>query len=123
MTKTYQVHAIKAGKYWELHIEGEGVTQVRSLRKAPSMVRDWLTTMYDRDYSNAPVELSFDLGGFEAEVAETRKAIADAASAQKAAAERSRRLTSTLQGKGLTGSDVAAILGVTPGRVSQLSRA
>ena len=43
--------------------------------------------------------------------------------AQKAAAEESRKVVRRLKDQGLTGRDIAAVLGVSPQRVSQLTSA
>ena len=39
---TYTVHAKRWKHGWELHIDGLGVTQSRSLRDAESMARDYI---------------------------------------------------------------------------------
>lgn len=49
-----------------------------------------------------------------------RKAVTDAEVAQREAAAKSRQVVAELKGAGLTGTDVAAVLGVSPQRVSQL---
>ena len=42
MTMTYEVHARRWARGWELHIDGVGVTQSRSLSDAEGMVRDYI---------------------------------------------------------------------------------
>lgn len=119
---TFTVTARRWSGGWELHIEGEGVTQVRTLDHAAAQVRDYLETLHDRDFGAAEIELIPDLGGLEREVIETRREIAAAAAAQVAAAEHSRRLARALREEaGLSVSDTAAVLGVSRGRVSQLT--
>jgi DNA-directed RNA polymerase specialized sigma subunit len=122
MNKTYTVKAIKWSGGWELHIDGEGVTQVKTLDKADQMVRSYLETRYDKDFASVAIEVTPDLGGFEVEIREARKALADAADAQVAAALRSRRVVATLRSKGLSVTDSAAVLGVSRGRISQLTK-
>jgi len=53
----YEVQAIRSGRYWELHIKGEGVTQSRTLAGVPKMVREWLATEYERDYTDAVITI------------------------------------------------------------------
>lgn len=117
---TYRVTALRWTGGWELHIDGEGVTQVRTLDHAVSQVRDYLETVHDRDFSDAEIELIPDLGGLEREVVETRREIAAAAESQKQAAEHSRAIARALRDQGLSVTDTAAVLGVSRGRVSQL---
>jgi hypothetical protein len=54
-------------------------------------------------------------------VKRTREEISAAARAQSRAAESSRALVRELKGLGLSGKDMAAVLGITPQRVSQLA--
>ncbi|MGV3564169.1 MAG: antitoxin HicB [Nocardioides sp.] len=118
---TYTVRAKRWSGGWELHIDGEGVTQCRTLADAERQVRDYLSTVHDRDHDEATVLVVPDLGGIEVEVEEVREATAAAAAAQRAAAERSRDLARRLRDEaGLSVSDAAAVLGVSRGRVSQL---
>lgn len=118
--KVYKATALQWRGGWELHIEGEGVTQVRTLDHAEAQVRDYLGSRHDGDFSNAEVEIIPDLGGLEREVVETRREIELAAEAQRTAAEHSRKLAAALRGRGLSVTDTAAVLGVSRGRVSQL---
>lgn len=118
---TYKATALRWSGGWELHIEGEGVTQVRTLDHAVSQVRDYLETVHERDFSDAEVEIIPDLGGLEREVIETRREIAAAAEAQELAAAHSRKIARELRDRGLSVTDTAAVLGVSRGRVSQLT--
>lgn len=117
---TYRATALRWSGGWELHIEGEGVTQVRTLDHAVGQVRDYLETVHERDFSDAEVEIIPDLGGLEREVVETRHEIAAAAAAQERAAVHSRKVARELRERGLSVTDTAAVLGVSRGRVSQL---
>lgn len=122
MTDTYRARAIKWDGGWELHIDNEGVTQVRTLDKAVAQVRDYLETVHDRDFSDVEVEIIPDLNGLERAIIDTRHEIQEAANAQLRAAEHSRKLARALRDKGLSVTDTAAVLGVSRGRVSQLVR-
>jgi hypothetical protein len=61
--------------------------------------------------------------GLDELIKRTRGEIADAARAQSRAAESSRALVQKLKLLGLSGKDMALVLGVTPQRVSQLAGA
>jgi hypothetical protein len=120
-TKTYTVRAKRWARGWELHIDDIGVTQSRSLGEAESMARDYIAL--DRD---VPPE-SFALkilpevgGGLDTDIREAREIVTEAAELQQRAAERSRRVARRLKSQGLTGRDIARVLGVSPQRVSQL---
>lgn len=118
---TIEVTALHWEGGWELHIKGEGVTQVRTLDRAVDQVRDYLETVHERDHSDTVIEIIPDLGGLEREVIETRHEIEAAAEAQRRAAEHSREIARSLRERGLSVTDTAAVLGVSRGRVSQLT--
>jgi hypothetical protein len=50
-TNTYNVTAKRWKHGWELHIDGVGVTQSRTLDTAEQMVRDYIETLTDKDVS------------------------------------------------------------------------
>jgi predicted XRE-type DNA-binding protein len=120
---TYTVHAKRWAHGWELHIDGEGVTQARSLAAADRQVRDYLSLMHDLDDDAAfDVVIVPVLGGtIERDVRKAREAVADLASRQRKTAEMSRAAVQKLRKAGLKGAEIAAVLGVTPQRVSQLT--
>lgn len=66
------------------------------------------------------VALPGDLGS---EVEDARAAVDDLAARQKSVAERSRQTAKALAATGLSGAEVAAVLEVSPQRVSQLMNA
>jgi len=117
---TYVVRAKRWAHGWELHIDGVGVSQSRTLGGAEQMVRDYIETLTDRDASDATVVIEPDLGGLEAKAADVRKQIEHAQRENRRAAAASRALASELREAGLSVSDTAAVLGVSRGRVSQL---
>jgi hypothetical protein len=120
---TYQVRAKRWAHGWELHIDGVGVTQSRTLDGAEQMVRDYIETLTDWDVSGDSVIIEFDLGGLEAKAAAVRRQIEGAQRQNRAAAVASRALVGELRAAGLSVSDTAKVLGVSRGRVSQLARA
>ncbi len=118
---TYTVTAVRWSRGWELHIDGEGVTQVRTLDQAVEQVRDYLATVHQSDFTDATIKVTADLGGLEFQVAEARMETQRAAELQRAAADHSRAVAHALRhDKGLSVTDTAAVLGVSRGRVSQL---
>jgi hypothetical protein len=117
----YHVTASHWDRGWELHIDGVGVTQTRTLEKAESMVRDYLRLDGHSNWSSAHIDVDFDLGGLEHDVYSARQAVSEAAEAQREAAAFSRKVVQALRAHGVSVSDAARILGVSRGRISQLS--
>ncbi|MDQ1074836.1 MULTISPECIES: antitoxin HicB [Microbacterium] len=109
---------------WELAIDGDPVTQVRTLDRAEQQVRDYLDTLApDVDHSDVRVNLIPDLGtGVSVRVREAREATAAAQERQVAAARQARTVVRELRAHGVTVSDAAVLLGVSPARISQLAR-
>jgi hypothetical protein len=123
VTKTYEVVAKRWRRGWELHIAGVGVTQARTLAEAEGMARDFIALDLDVAEDSFEVRVVAEVGdGLDERVRRTREEIGAAALAQTRAAESSRALVSELKGLGLSGKDTAAVLGITPQRVSQLAR-
>ena len=119
MTKTYEVTAKRWARGWELHIAGVGVTQSHGLYDAERMVRDYIEL--DLGSHNFDVVVTAELDRkVDARIRAARKATADAAEAVEAAARRSREVARELKEAGLTGRDIAVVLGVSAQRVSQL---
>jgi hypothetical protein len=116
----YVVCAKRWAHGWELHIDGIGVTQSRTLDGAEQMVRDYVETLTGRDVSDATIVIQPDLGGLEAKAADVRKQIERAQRENRQAAAASRALAGELRAAGLSVSDTATVLGVSRGRVSQL---
>ena len=121
VTKRYSVTARRWSGGWELHIENVGVTQVRTLDRAVGQVRDYLETIYDSDFSAVEIDVIPEIGGLERAVKRVRTEVRRAAETQKAAADNSRKLARQLRDRGLSVTDVAVVLGVSRGRVSQLT--
>lgn len=117
----YTVKATRWTGGWELHIDGLGVTQVRTLAKAEGQARDYIETFTGED--DAEVTIIPDLGSLAAEVAEARKSARDAARAQEEASEKNRKVIREMRDAGLSVSDMATVMDVSRGRVSQLTEA
>jgi len=108
---------------WGFHIDGEGVTQSRSLATAAREVRDYLETPHDLDdTSGMEIVIVPELDKTTVrEVKESRAAVADAAERQRRAPDLSRSAVNMLAKSGLKGAEIAAVLvGVSPLRVPQI---
>lgn len=121
MSTTYKVRARHWARGWELHIDGVGVTQSHSLADAAGMVRDYIASDLGVDPYSFDVVMTTEVGaGLDQDVEDVRGRIRQAEQALAQAAEQSRALVRRLAGRGLSGKDIAHVLGVSPQRVSQL---
>lgn len=118
---SYNVTAKRWTHGWELHIDGVGVTQCRTLDGAQEMVRDYLRLDGHEDYETANVVVNVYLDGLETEVETVHRETEAAALAQRQAGEHARQLAAALRKHGLSVTDTATVLGVSRGRVSQLT--
>jgi DNA-directed RNA polymerase specialized sigma24 family protein len=123
MKDHYTVTARRWARGWELHIPDEGVTQVRTLGSAVDQVRDYLASLHDADADYVEVDIVAELGDLSARAAAAREATAEAAEAQRRAAAETRAAVAELRANGLSVSDIAVVMGVTRGRVSQIAKA
>jgi len=120
---TYTVMAKRWDRGWELHIDGVGVTQSRTLNDAEAMVRDYIALDTGASADSFDVEIIPEISdALDRDARDARRAVADAESAQKAAAASSREVAHRLKGVGLTGREIAVVLRLSPQRVSQLLR-
>jgi DNA-directed RNA polymerase specialized sigma24 family protein len=118
---TYSVRAKRWERGWELHIEGVGVTQSHGLKDAEEMARDLIARRLNVPEDSFCVEITPEIGGgVDERATAARAAVRAAASAQQQAAAQSREAARLLQQAGLSGRDIAAVLQVSPQRVSQL---
>lgn len=60
---TYRVTAKRWGSYWELDIDGVGVTQSRTLLSAEQMVRDYLALDDHPDAATAGIDIHPEFDG------------------------------------------------------------
>ena len=122
----YLVTAKRWARGWELHISNEdgevGVTQSRTLAGAEAMVRDYLATDRDEDpTSSFSVEIQPELDTETAQaVQHARQSVRALEQAQREAAAESRAIAQKLKTDGLSGADIAVVMGVSTQRVSQL---
>ncbi|MFT4164345.1 MAG: sigma factor-like helix-turn-helix DNA-binding protein [Microlunatus sp.] len=118
----YIVRATRWARGWELHVDGVGVTQVRTLDRAEQQARDLIATMTGKpaDDDQLTIEVP-DLRSYVDRIHDAQAAADRAAADAVAAASDLRSVVHELrEGEGLSVSDVAALLGVSRGRVSQL---
>jgi hypothetical protein len=71
MTERYEVRAVRWEHGWELHIDGVGVTQARSLASAERQVLDYAATLTGTDADDAVVVVHPEARRLEALAAET----------------------------------------------------
>lgn len=118
---SYHVTATRWAHGWELHIEGVGVTQSRTLTTAEATVRDYLELDEYVDHSTAEIVIKPELGGnLAAEAEAARLETKRAEELRDEAARKSRRVVHELKEAGLSGSEAAIVLGVSTQRISQL---
>jgi hypothetical protein len=122
VTNSYFVAAKRWARGWELHIEGVGVTQVATLSKAEATAREYIAFALDLDDETSFVvdvvpQLDAALAK-QVEVARTE--VREAERRQREAAAKQREVAKQLGRSGLSGREIAAVLGLTPQRVSQL---
>lgn len=121
MSATYKVLARRWAKGWELHIQDVGVAQSRTLTDAEEMVRDYIALDLGVEPDSFAVRITPEIGeGLDEDIAAVQKEIRTAERALAVAAERSRAIVRQLTAKGLSGREIARVLGVSPQRVSQL---
>jgi DNA-binding CsgD family transcriptional regulator len=121
MTDTYTVTAKRWARGWELHVEGVGVTQAPSLSKAEAIAREYIAFALDIDEKALEVDVVPQLDSVLAEQVKTARAqVRDAERRQREAAAKQREVAKQLGQSGLSGREIAAVLGLTPQRVSQL---
>lgn len=121
--KTYHVRARRWEHGWQLHVDGVGVTQSRTLWDAEDMVRDLIARREELSEDEFAVAITPEIGGgLDEESRAAREAVSAANRAQRQAAAQSRAAARRLRQAGLSGRDIAKVLNVSPQRVSQLLR-
>lgn len=125
MSRTYTVDAKRWEHGWELHVEGLGVTQSKSLRSAARMAREYISLVEGiSDESTIDIEIRPQIDNALSEVViVARKAVRELGDQQREVAALSRAAAKDLAESGLSGADIAVVLDVSPQRVSQLLHA
>jgi len=120
---TYVVRAARSGRGWILTVpEVQGaVSYVRGLGGAPAHAREAIAFVLDVPEDSIGVHVEPDLAPDDlAEISRARAAVAEADRLQRDAAQQSRQVVAKLHREGLSGADIAALVDVSPQRVSQL---
>lgn len=122
MSECYTVLAKRWDRGWELHIEGVGVTQSKTLSAAETQARDYISLLLGiPDGATINVVIRAHVGrALDADVLRARTAVARLAEQQRTAAALSRATARKLAESGLSGADIAVVLAVSRQRVSQL---
>lgn len=121
MTKTYIVTAKRWRRGWELHIDGVGVTQVKRLNDAEAMVRDFIALDLEVAPESFDVEITPSVSpDVDRAIKAAKVATEQAEQAQESAAASTREVAGSLKEEGLSGREIAALLKVSPQRVSQI---
>jgi predicted XRE-type DNA-binding protein len=122
--QTVRVTAKRWQHGWELYgDDGEILTQATTLADAAGEVRDYLGTEHGGEPGDYQVCVTADLGGVEDDVRETAERMAEVQKESIELAEHWRALAAQLRAAGLSVRDAATVMGVSPGRVSQLIKA
>lgn len=120
---TYNVRAKRWARGWELHVDGVGVTQAHRLASAEEMARSYIAMMRDVSPESIKVNIIPEIDGELGKAAtDARRMVKQAEQAQLSAAAQSRAVAHQLRENGLSGRDIAAVLQLSPQRVSQLLR-
>lgn len=120
----YRGRAWREGEWWVIDVDDVGATQARTLDKIDHMARSLVADLTDVTYESVSVAITIDLPPTIAgQVEQLRQATAQAAELAREAAELQADVVHRLAAdEGLTGREIAAILKVTPGRVSQIAK-
>ena len=122
--KNYRATAHREGRYWLVDVKGVGVTQGRNLAEARIMAVDLVVAMTELEPNEFELDFQPELPeDLVLEVEHARQAVVRAEREQREAALLSRGVVAALKGRGLTGKDIAVVLGVSEQRVSQLAAA
>jgi len=92
------------------------------LARAEQQVRDYLETLLDVDATAAVINVTPDLGSVQRQIDAARKQRRAAEEAQRKAAEKTRTVVAKLRSSGLSVDETARVMGVSPGRVSQIAK-
>ncbi|GAB2700427.1 hypothetical protein [Kitasatospora kifunensis] len=118
---TYTVVAKRWRHGWELHVEGVGVTQSRTLLDAEPMAREYIGLELEVPEDSFALVVTPEIGaGVDGELLDLRQADREAEAAQRRATAKRRTIAAHLKELGLSGREIAAVLGITPQRVSQI---
>ena len=119
----YHVDAYQDGKWWSLQVREmpNAISQVKSLDQADEWIREAINIVSDEPEDSFDVEIIPVVGEeLEAALAEAREFAAEQDQFQRRMVRMYRSVMLDLSKLGTKGKDIAAILKVSPQRVSQL---
>ncbi|MUK02809.1 antitoxin HicB [Vibrio cholerae] len=121
--ETFNATARREGKWWVIEIPELGqTTQARTFAEIKVMATDLAAVMRDVDPSEVEVSVRVDTPELpEATWREAREKTQQAQQLTREAAAASREVVNSLRASGYTMRDIAAILGMSHQRVSQLT--
>jgi|SRR5690625_2949445 len=117
---SYEVHAVWRDGGWDIDVPEVGAGRTTSLGRVRRVAHSLIAATTAGDVGDVSLVVKPFVGGTEDEVIIVKKEIEDLAAAQIRVAQHSRDLARALREKGLSGADIAVVLGVSPQRVSQL---
>lgn len=119
------VHAERSDGWWALSVPGvRGLhSQCKRLEQAEEVIKDAASLYFERDADDFAVTVvpyidGLDIDALRAQTDSMRQALS---AAEVAAAKANRAAVKALRDQGLSVRDVAALLGISPQRVSQLA--
>jgi hypothetical protein len=120
----YTGRAWRESDWWVIDVDDVGATQARTLDKVDHMARSLVADLTGAPYESVAVAVTIHLPpAIAAQVAALRAKTDQAAAQVQEASDLQARLVHTLAAdEGLTGREIAAILKVTPGRISQIAK-
>jgi len=121
--KRYAVTATRAGSWWVLQADAvpNAITQVKKLSDAPEWIAEALSMVLKKAVTPEQIDITIEVEPhLQAEIERTRTAISELAQIQESVAAQSRALVRNLNSMQMTGVDIAAVLQISPQRVSQL---
>lgn len=126
--KTYNINVVRDGKWWMVEIpEIDGLTQARRISEIEDMARSFIAVDTNTPISEVAVKIAKVKIGDLGDVApRARKIVAERTAAEAAAATALEDLTALVRALTIAQvpvRDSAALLDVSPQRVSQLSNA
>lgn len=120
----YRGRAWREGEWWVIDVEDIGATQARTLDKVDHMARSLVADLTGTPYESVNVAVAIDLpASIVSQVEALRQKTDQATALAREAAELQALVVASLAAnEGLTGREIAAILKVTPGRISQIAK-
>ncbi|MCH0540377.1 hypothetical protein I3F58_12515 [Streptomyces sp. MUM 203J] len=119
--RIYRVQATLTGRGWRLDIPESGEVWVRRLTQAMSTARDFIAERTESDPSSVNVQLDIDLGTpLQGDKKNVVEAALEARRAQEKSSQAHKKLVRDLKKSGISGAEIALILGISRQRISQI---